>query len=118
MEEILSRISRKIYEGKEGEICSTKLYFHYVYGRIELDEKTSNSCIFTGTEGEFTGYYHFLREFNELTDTPSIFQEQIHKTLEFKHPAWLDEIIIVTKGNIQEHETKVKETMKKLEEAG
>ena len=67
--------------------------------------------------GDFTGYYRFLKEFYELADIPTIFQERIDTTQQ-KHPAWLDDIIIVTKGNIDEYETEVRETMKKLEQAG
>ena len=33
-------------------------------------------------------------------------------------PAWLDDIIVVTKGSVEKHEMEVKETMKKLEKAG
>ena len=60
----------------------------------------------------------FLKSFYGLADKPTIFQERIEETLQFKHPAWLDDINIVTKGHKEEHETGVKETMKKLEEAG
>ena len=45
------------------------------------------------------------------------FRRMDRQKLEFKHPAWLDDIIIGTKGNIEDSETEVKETMKKLEEA-
>ena len=75
-------------------------------------------CIFTVTGGEFTGYYRFLKNFYGLADIPTIFQERIDKTLEFKHPVWLDDIIIVTKGSAEKHEAEIKETMKKLEGAG
>ena len=118
MEELLSRISRKISEEQEGEIWITKLDFDYAYGQIKLDDQTKNLCIFTVTGGEFTGYYRFLKGFYGLADIPTIFQERIDKTLEFKHPAWLDDIIIVTKGTVEKHETEIKQTMKKLEEAG
>ena len=50
-------------------------------------------------------------------DIPTIFQERIDKTLQFKHPDWLDDIF-VTKGTIEKHETEIKETMKKLEDGG
>ena len=40
------------------------------------------------------------------------------QTLEFTHPAWLDDIIIVTKGTMEKHEVEVRETMRKLENAG
>ena len=36
----------------------------------------------------------------------------------FKHPARLDVLKIVTKGSAEKHEMEVKETMKKLEDAG
>ena len=117
MEELISRISRKISEEQEGEIWITKLDFDYAYGQIKVDNQTKNLCIFTVIGGEFTGYYRFLKGFYGLADIPTIFQERIDKTLEFKHPAWLDDIIIVTNGTVEKHETEIKETMKKLEEA-
>ena len=87
MEELISRISRKISEGKEGKIFATKLDFGYAYGQIKLDENTKNLCIFTVTGGDFTGYYRFLKAFYGLADIPTIFQERIDTTLEHKHPA-------------------------------
>ena len=118
MEELISRILCKISEEKEGEIRLTKLDFDYAYGQIKLDDETQKLCIFTITVGEFTGYYRFFKGFYGLADTPTIFQQRIDKTLEFKHPAWLDDIIIVTKGTIEKHGVEVKETMRKLENAG
>ena len=99
MEDLISKISRKISEEKEGEIHITKLEFDYAYGPLRLDEQTRNLCIFTVTGGEFTGYYSFLKRFYGLVDIPTIFQERIDKTLEFKHLAWLDDILTVTKGS-------------------
>ena len=118
MEELISKISRKISEEKEGEIHITKLDFDYAYGQLRLDEQKRNLCIFTVTSGEFEGYYRFLKGFCRLADIPPIVQERIDRTLEFKHPAWLDDIIIVTKGSAEKHEGEIEETMKKLEEAG
>ena len=114
MEELKSRISRKISEEQEEEIWITKLYFDYAYGQIKLNENTKNLCIFIVTGGEFTGYYRFLKGFYGLADIPTLFQERIDRTLEFKHPAWLDDIIIVTKPIIEKHESEVKETMRNL----
>ena len=74
MEELISRISRKISEEQEGEIWITKLDFDYAYGQIKLNENTRNLCIFTVTGGEFTGYYRFLKSFYGLADIPTIFQ--------------------------------------------
>ena len=73
MEELISKISRKISEEKEGEIWLTKLDFDYAYGHIKLDDETKNLCIFTITGEEFTGYYRFLKGFYGLADIPTIF---------------------------------------------
>ena len=54
MEEVISRTSRKISEGKEGEIWITELYFDYAYSQFKLDEKTKNLSMFAVTGGEFT----------------------------------------------------------------
>ena len=40
MEELISRISRKIAEGSDGEILATQLDFDHAYGQIKLDENT------------------------------------------------------------------------------
>ena len=118
MEELISKTSRKLSEEKEGEIWLTKLDFDYAYGQIKRDDETKDLCIFTITGGKFTRYYRFSKGFYGVADIPTIFQERIDKKLEFKHPAWQDDIIIVTKGTIEKHEAKVKETMKKLKNAG
>ena len=75
-------------------------------------------CLFTVTGGEITGYYRFLKAFYRLADIPTVCQERIDKILEFEHPTWLDDKIIVIKGSAEKHETEVKEAMKKLEETG
>ena len=103
VEELISRISRKISEGEDGEVLATKLDFDYAYGQIKLDDDTKNLCIFTVTGGNFTGYYRFLKGFYGLADIPTIFQERIDTTLEHKHPASLDDIIIVNKRNLEKH---------------
>ena len=113
-EAIFKKITQNI-RSEEGEIWITKLEFDYAYSQIKLDEKTRNLCIFTVT-GEFTGTTVSRKD---STDCP-IYQQSFKNgwTKQFKHPAWLDDILIVTKGNIEEHETEVKKTMKKLKEAG
>ena len=68
--------------------------------------------------GDFTGYYQFLKGFYGLADTPTIFQERIDQTLENNHPAWLDDIIIVTKGPKEQHKKELTEVLTPLENAG
>ena len=68
--------------------------------------------------GEFTGFYRFLKGFYGLADIQTILKERIDKTIDFKHLAWLDDIIFVTKVTIEKLETEIKETLKNLEDAG
>ena len=70
------------------------------------------------TGGDFTGYYRFLKGFYGLADIPTIFQEKIDQTLENKHPAWLDDIIIVTKRPKEQHKKELIEVLARLENAG
>ena len=70
------------------------------------------------TAGSFTSYYRFLEGFYGLADIPSIFQEMIVQTLENKHPAWLDDIIVVTKDSKDEHMKDLIDVLTKLENAG
>ena len=40
------------------------------------------------------------------------------RTLEYSTPAWLDDIIVVTRGNRQEHEKELFDVLSKLEKTG
>ena len=97
MEELISRISRKKADGPADEIWASKLAWVYAYGQLILSREAQNLCIFAVTGGDYTGYYRFLKGFYGLADILTIFQEKIDQKLENKHPAWLDDIIIVTK---------------------
>ena len=118
MEELISRISRKIADGPADEIWASKLDLDYAYGQLILSREAQNLCIFAVTGGDFTGYYRFLKGFYGLADIPTIFQEKIDQTLENKHPAWLVDIIIVTKGPKEQHKKQLTEVLTRLENAG
>ena len=47
-----------------------------------------------------------------------MFQQHIDKVLEFKTPVWLNDIICVTNGTIEEHEQELREDLSKLQEVG
>ena len=59
-----------------------------------------------------------IKGFFGLADIPTIFQEKIDQTLENKHPAWLDDIIVVTKGSKQKHMEELIDVLTRLENAG
>ena len=116
MEELISRISRKIADGPADEIWISK--FDYAYGQLLLSREARNMGIFAVTGRNFTGYYRFLKGFYGLADIPTIFPEKIDQTLENKHPAWLDDIIVVTKGSKEQHINELIDVLTRLENAG
>ena len=73
---------------------------------MKLSEETSRQCVFALTGGNFSGYYRFKKGFCGLADIPTIFQEIIDRTVEYCTPAWLDDIIVVTRGSKQDREKK------------
>ena len=90
----------------------------FAYGQTKLSEETSRHCVFALTGGKFSGYYRFEKGFYGLAEIPTIFQEKIDRTLGYCTPAWLEDMIIVTRGSKQDHEEKLFDVLNKLEKAG
>ena len=86
MEELVSRISRKIVDGPADEIWISKFDLDYAYGQL-FSREARNLCIFVVIGENFTGFNRFLKGFYGLADIPTTFQEKIDQTLENKHPA-------------------------------
>ena len=118
MEELLNQISVEITKDRTKELMMSKIDLDYAYGQMMLSEETSIQCVFAITGGNFSGYYRFKKGFYGLADIPTIFQEKIDRTLEYCTPAWLDDIIVVTRGDRKDHEKKLFDVLKKLEDAG
>ena len=95
----------------------SKVDLDYAYGQMKLAKETSKHCVFAITGGKINGYYRFKKGFYGLADIPTIFQEKIDRTLEYSTPAWLDDIIIVTRGTREDHEKKLFGVLEKLEKA-
>ena len=90
----------------------------YAYGQAKLTAEAAKHCVFYIIGGDFTGHNRFKKGFYGLSDILTVFQEHIDKVLEFKTPVWLDDIICVTNGTIDEHEREVREVLTKLQNAG
>ena len=118
MEEILNQISVEITRDRTTQLFMSKIDLDYAYGQMKLSEETSRQCVFALTGGKFSGYYRFKKGFYGLADIPTIFQEKIDRTLGYCTPAVLDDIIVVTRGNKQDHEKKLFDVLNKLEKAG
>ena len=114
MEELISKISAKTTKG-DGE--NPKIDLDYAYGPAKLSKEAAKHCLISIIGGDFTGHYRFKKGFYGLSDIPTVFQELIDAVLEFKTPVWLDDIICVTNGSIEDHEKELREDLTKLQNA-
>ena len=112
MEELLNQISVEITKDRTKKLMISKIDLDYAYGQMMLSEETSRQCVFAITGANFSSYYRFKKGFYGLADIPTIFQEKIDRTLEYCTPAWLDDIIIVTRGDRKDHEKKLFDVLK------
>ena len=118
MEKLLNQISVGITRDRTVQLFLSKIDLEYAYRQMKLSEETSRQCVFAITGGNLSGYYRFKKGFYGQADIPTIFQEKIDRTLEYCTPAWLDDIIIVTRGSKQDHEKTLCDVLNKLEKAG
>ena len=117
MEELISKISPEITRSNE-EIWMSKNGLDYAYGQAKLSKEAAKHCVFSIIGGDCTSHYRFKKGFYGLSDIPTVFQEHIDKVLEFKTPVWLDDIICVTNGSVNDHERELRELLSKYEKAG
>ena len=118
MKELLNQFSVKITRDRTRQLFMSKTDLDYAYGQMKLSKETSRQCVFALTGEKFSGYYRFKKGFYGLADIPTIFQEKIDRTLGYCTPAWLDDIIVVTRGSKQDHERKLFDFLNMLEKAG
>ena len=117
IDELVDGISQIIAERKVGDVYFTTLYFTYAYGQVSLEQKTSEQCNFSLVRGNSTGTYRFKNGFYRLTSIPADFQKIIDNLLkEFPQSnAFIDDILIASKGTKVEHFALVEKILKKLD---
>ena len=103
-------------KNKPGQYLFSKIDLKYAYSQIPLDENIKKHCNFNIIGGKATGTYRFINGFYGLTDMPATFQKTIDKTLhDIKTKfAYLDDILIVTKGTLEHHEKELDKIMQRL----
>ena len=107
-------------KNKEGPWWFSNIDLKYAYSQIPLDSSISEHCNFNIIGGKATGTYRFINGFYGLTDMPATFQKTIDKTLEGckNYFAYLDDILIATKGKLKEHEDSLETILHKLNKEG
>ena len=100
-----------------GQFFFSKIDLKYAYSQIPLDPNIEKHCNFSILGGKATGTYRFINGFYGLTDMPATFQKTMEKTLESINTkfAFLDDILIITKGPLKEHELELDKVLNLLD---
>ena len=109
IELLLVKIAQVVKSDKSKQTLFSTLDLRYAYSQIPLDETTREQCNFSLIGGKATGTYQFQTGFYGLTDMPAEFQKAIDLTLTncTNTYAYMDDILIVTKGSLDVHKQKL-----------
>ena len=118
VDELIDGVSQIVTAKTLGTLYFTVLDLNYAYSQLRLSAETAKQCNFNIREGQATGTYRFLTGFYGLADMPAEFSKgdgsyilnQAKNTFCF-----LDDILIVSKGDKVEHEKLVLDVLKKLD---
>ena len=111
LENLMENIAESVNEDKEGEVTFPSLDMLYAYGQTILYPDTAKHCNVQILAGESTGTHAFNTGYYGLTILPPEFPKIMDSILRATKNTlvFLDDMLIVTKGNKEAH-------MKKLEE--
>ena len=117
IEELMDTVGQTISERKPGDVYFSTMDLTYAYGQLPLSPETSVQCNFSLVGGQSTGTYRFQTGFYGLTTMPAEFQRVMDTILsEFPQAhAFIDDILVVTKGTEMEHISAVERILRKLD---
>ena len=122
IDHLVDAVALYITQRKEspGTFWFSKIDLKYAYSQIPLDNTIAKHCNFSILGGKATGTYRFLNGFYGLTDMPATFQKTIDKTLEeiSSKFEFLDDILVITKGSLREHEKELDKILERLDNEG
>ena len=118
VDELIDGVSQIITSASEGSLYFTVLDLKYAYSQIRLTAETAKQCNFNIVGGNATGTYRFLAGFYGLADMPAEFQKAMDRTLNYSKNTFcfLDDILIVSKGEAKDHEKLVRNVLQKLDD--
>ena len=120
MDSLIQTISQTLSTAPQETAYFTTLDLQYAYSQLNLHSDTARYCNFYLVSGDMTGIYRFKTRFYELTDMPAEFQKTIDCTLTglTNTFCFLDDILIVNRGRIEQHLDPVRKCLIKLDQEG
>ena len=119
IDHLMDTIACKISEVKQktDTLYFSKIHLKNAYSQVPLHEDTQKHFNFNILGGNATGTYRFINGFYGLTDMPATFQKVMDFTLiniNSAH-AFLDDIIIITKGSLSDHEKELDKVLTRID---
>ena len=118
IDSIIQTISQTRSHVPQETVYFTTLNLLYAYSQLNLHTDTARHCNFNIVSGYMTGTYRFKTGFFGLTDMPAEFQKAIDCTLAGLNNTFcfLDDILIVSRGRIEDHLDLVRKCLIKLDQ--
>ena len=118
IESLIQTISQQLSTAPQETAYFTTLDLQYAFSQLNLHSDTARHCNFNLVSGDMTGTNRSKTGFYGLTDMPAEFQKAIDCTLAGVTDAFcfLDDILIVSRGGIDQHLDPVWKSLIKLDE--
>ena len=115
---LIQTISQTLSTAPQETAYFTTLDLQYAYRQLNLHSDTARHCNFNLVSGDMTGTYRFKTGFYGLTDMPAEFHKAIDCTLDGLNntSCLLDDILIVSRGGIEQHLDLVRKCLMKLDQ--
>ena len=118
--ELIDSVAQIITNDVPGTVWFTSLDLKYAFSQLPLSSVSSSHCNFNILCGDATGTYRFRTRFYGLTDMPNEFQKAMGCTMQGLEGVicYLYDILVFTKGDVQEHNNLVERVMQRLDAEG
>ena len=118
IDSLIQTISQTLSTAPQEPAYFTTLDLQYAYSQLNLNSDTARHCNFNLVSGDMTGIYRFKTGFYGLTDMPAEFQKTVDCTLAglSNTCCFLDDILIVSRGKIEQHLDLVRKCLIKLDQ--
>ena len=118
LDSLIQTISQTLSTAPQETAYFTTLDLQYAYSQLNLHSDTAHHCNFNLVSGDMTSTYRFKTGFYVLTDMPAKFKKAIDCTLAGLNNTFgfLDDILIVSRGGIEQHRDLERKCLIKLDQ--
>ena len=120
IDELIDQMSQIVTAKKLGRVWYSSIDLIYAYGQLLPATETAKQCNSNIIGEKATGTCQFQTGFSGLADMPTEFQLAMDRTLRDLEGvfAFIDDVLIVTKGTEEDHMRKVHKVLERMDKVG